>query len=58
MAYGHHLAKYKTAISPQRFDRSAQIFGTVTHIALRSIWAIEISNILKRKMADGRLHEK
>ena len=54
MADGRHLEKLKTAISPQRFDRSAQNLAGWRILAPRRVRAVKISNFWKSKMADGR----
>jgi len=41
------LKNRKTAISPQLFDRSAQNWAWWRTLALRRVWAVNISNFLK-----------
>jgi len=58
MADGRHFEKSKTAISPQRFDRSAQNLAGWHIFALWRVWAVKISNLWKSKIAESRHLEK
>jgi len=47
MADRRHLEKLKTAISPQRFDRSAQNLAWWRILAFRGVWAVKNFQLLK-----------